>query len=133
MVVGITALLSEFLTIFLSNVPYRATQTFLASRICAYGAISILSIMTMLVIASLFVKWPYMPADPSTITGAMYYVCDSWMLREFEHFSVMDKSELDNRANTIGQSYKFGEFVGQTGVARVGVDVVSDEEICPVV
>lgn len=124
-VVGITALLSEFLTIFLSNVPYRIISTLPALLICNYGSISILAVMALVVIASLFVKWPYMPADPSTIAGSMYYVCDSWMLRDFEHFSVMDK--CNKRANAIGQSYKMGEFVGQTGVARIGVNAVSDK------
>ncbi|KAF7539159.1 hypothetical protein G7054_g2387 [Neopestalotiopsis clavispora] len=126
-VVGVTALLSEFLTIFLSNVPYRATQTFLAARICAYGSIGIIATMTLVVVSSLFVKWPHMPVDPSTIAGAMYYVCDSWMLRDLKHFGEMGRDDCNTRMNAMDQEYTYGEFVGQSGTLRIGVDTVDDQ------
>ncbi|KAF3008304.1 hypothetical protein E8E14_005820 [Neopestalotiopsis sp. 37M] len=125
--VGVTALLSEFLTIFLSNVPYRATQTFLAARVCAYGSIGIISTMALVVVGSLFIKWPYMPVDPSTIAGAMYYVCDSWMLRHLQHLGEMGRDDCNARINAMDQSYTFGEIVGQSGTLRIGVDTVDDE------
>jgi hypothetical protein len=123
-----TAVLSEFLTIFLANVPYRASQTFLAARICAYGSIGVIATMMVVVASSLFIKWPHMPVDPSTIAGAMYYVCDSWMLCDFKHLGEMRRNDCNMRMNAIRQSYTFGEFIGQSGTKRIGIDRVNDEQ-----
>jgi hypothetical protein len=120
--VGMAAVLSEFLTIFLSNIPFRVTQTFLIARICTWSAVGILSIMVLVVLGSFFVKWPHMPVDPSTIAGAMYYVCDSWMLEGLEHISAEGRKERDWRIDAMGERYEFGEMTGQSGTIRVGVD-----------
>ncbi|KAK9778073.1 hypothetical protein SCAR479_05399 [Seiridium cardinale] len=67
--VDLTAVLSEFLTMFLSNIPFRVTQTCLVARICTWSAVGILVIMIAVVIGNFFVKWPHMSIDPSTIAG----------------------------------------------------------------
>ncbi|KAI1849346.1 hypothetical protein JX266_004841 [Neoarthrinium moseri] len=126
-VVGLTAILSEFLTIFLSNIPYSVTQTWLASRVCAWGSISILATMVLVVAGSFLVRWPHMPVDPSTIAGAMYYVCDSWMLNNLEHISMLNRNERDWRVKTMDLKYRLGKHIGQTGAVRVGVDRVDGE------
>ncbi|KAI0598657.1 hypothetical protein F4775DRAFT_553791 [Biscogniauxia sp. FL1348] len=122
-VVALTSILSEFLTMFLSNVPYRVTQTFLVHNICTWSAVGIICVMILVVACSFLVRWPRrMPVDPSTIAGAMYYVCDSHMLESFSGMSVLEKKERDRRVNAMGLRYEFGEMRGASGKERVGVD-----------
>ncbi|KAI1088704.1 hypothetical protein F5B19DRAFT_470214 [Rostrohypoxylon terebratum] len=121
-IVAVTSILSEFLTIFLSNVPYRVTQTFLVHNICTWAAVGILCIMVLVVVGSFFVPWPHMPVDPSTIAGAMYYVCDSWMLGRFEGLSMMKRQDRDWHVNEMNLRYEFGEIRGASGIVRIGVD-----------
>ncbi|KAH6646743.1 hypothetical protein BKA67DRAFT_524614 [Truncatella angustata] len=123
--VGLTAVLSEFLTLFLSNIPFRVTQTYLVARICTWSAVGILAIMLLVVGGSFFCKWPHMPVDPSTIAGSMYYVCDSWMMTCLENISASDKKERDWRVALMGERYEFGEITGQNGTVRIGVDNVA--------
>ncbi|KAI1337363.1 hypothetical protein F5Y15DRAFT_391163 [Xylariaceae sp. FL0016] len=125
-VVAVTSLLSEVLTIFLTNIPFRVTQTFLVHTICTWSAVGILFIMVLVVLGSFCVTWPHMPLDPSTVAGAMYYVCDSWMLGQFEGLSVMRRPERDARVRSLGARYEFGEMGGVEGTRRIGVDS-SDE------
>ncbi|CAJ2512122.1 Uu.00g077470.m01.CDS01 [Anthostomella pinea] len=121
-VVALTSILSEFLTIFLGNIPFRVTQTFLVHNICTWTAVGIICIMVLVVLCSFFLKWPHMPVDPSTVAGAMYYVCDSWMLSHFEGLSTLDKKERDWKVNGMGLRYEFGEMDGVSGTRRVGID-----------
>ncbi|KAI1456518.1 hypothetical protein F4805DRAFT_226957 [Annulohypoxylon moriforme] len=121
-VVAVTSILSEFLTIFLSNVPFRVTQTFIVHNICTWAAIGILCIMVLVVVGSFFIKWPHMPVDPSTIAGAMYYVCDSWMLARFEGLSAMKRRDRDWHVNETNLKYEYGEIRGASGIVRIGVD-----------
>lgn len=127
--VGLAAILSEFLTIFLANVPYRVTETFLVARICIWGAIGIMAIMVLVVLGSFFVRWPHMPVDPSTIAGAMYYVCDSWMLDRLDHTGASDRSERNGRVDMLDERYGFGEMIGQSGAVRIGVDSVDGKVV----
>ncbi|XXG96339.1 hypothetical protein Hte_002621 [Hypoxylon texense] len=124
-VVAVTSILSEFLTIFLGNIPFRVTQTYLVHNICTWAAVGILCIMILVVAGSFFVTWPHMPVDPSTVAGAMYYVCDSWMLARFEGLSTMKRKDRDWRVNEMGLKYEFGEIRGASGVVRIGVDASS--------
>ncbi|KAK0671648.1 hypothetical protein QBC41DRAFT_48689 [Cercophora samala] len=125
-VVAFVAILSEFLPILLNNVPFRVTQTWVASRVCTWLAVAIMAIMWIVVAASFFIKWPHMPVDPSTIGGAMYYVCDSWMLWSLEGLSQVPKKERDRKVREMAMQYAFGNIVGQSGKKRVGVDGVKE-------
>ncbi|EAQ87616.1 hypothetical protein CHGG_04235 [Chaetomium globosum CBS 148.51] len=110
--VAFTAILSEFMPIVLSNVPFRVTQTWMTSRVCTWMAVGILSLMWLVVVGTFFVRWPHMPVDPSTIAGAMYYVCDSWMLGSMEGLSRLESEERDKRIAELGLRFQFGDIVG---------------------
>jgi len=125
MVAG-TAVLAEFMPILLGNVPFRVTQTWTASQTCTWMAVGILSLMWLVVVGSFFIRWPHLPVDPSTIAGAMYYVCDSWMLESLEGLSMLDKEERDQRVAGLGLKFRFGDMVGVSGRRRIGVDGVDD-------
>jgi uncharacterized membrane protein YgcG len=125
-VVAFTAILAEFMPILLSNVPFRVTQTWIASRACTWMAVGVLSLMWLVVVGSFFVSWPHMPVDPSTIAGAVYYVCDSWMLWSLEGLSRLREEERDGRIAELALRFRFGDIVGLSGRRRVGVDGLDD-------
>ncbi|KAK0717729.1 hypothetical protein B0T26DRAFT_302904 [Lasiosphaeria miniovina] len=71
------ALLANFLPIIISNVAYRLQQTYVSYPVCARASIGILAIMIMALLASMLVRWPYLPVDPRTIAGSLHYVTNS--------------------------------------------------------
>ncbi|KAM7191317.1 hypothetical protein V8F20_009372 [Naviculisporaceae sp. PSN 640] len=127
--VAFTAILSEFMPLLLNNVPFKVTQTWLAHLVCTWMAITILSIMWIVVVLSFFIKWPHMPADPSTIAGTMFYVFDSRMLWSMEGMSVLDKEDRDQRVGELRMKFQFGTMMGLSGRKRTGVDAVHDQTI----
>lgn len=123
-IVAVTAILSEFMPVLLNNVPFKVTQTMMTHMVCTWMAVGILCIMVLVVAASFFIRWPHMPVDPTTIAGAMYYVCDSWMLWSFDGLSTTTKKELDLTVSGFGLRYAFGDVEGISGLRRIGVDAV---------
>jgi len=125
-VVAFTSIAAEFMPILLNNVPFRLTQTYTTHMACTWMAVALLCIMWLVVAASFFVSWPHMPVDPSTIAGAMYYVCDSKMLSSFEGLSVLPKGQRDLKVCEMGARFRFGSMTGVSGARRIGVDRVHD-------
>lgn len=125
-VVAFTAILSECMPVLLNNVPFRVTQTWATHMVCTWMAVGILCLMWLVVVGSFFVRWNHMPVDPSTIAGAMYYVCDSGMLANFEGLSTLRKKERDWRINELGLRYRFGRMMGVSGAKRIGIDALFD-------
>lgn len=80
----------------------------------------------LVILGSFLIKWPNLPVDPSTIAGAMYYVCDSWMLDSLQHTSTLKRKKRDWVVSAMGKRYKFGEIIGQSGAMRAGVDSIDD-------
>ncbi|KAK0715258.1 hypothetical protein B0H67DRAFT_514248 [Lasiosphaeris hirsuta] len=126
-VVAVTAILGEFMPLLLNNVPFRLTQTYITHMICTWLAIVLMCIMWLVVAASFFLSWPHMPVDPSTIAGAVYYVCDSKMLSSFEGLSVLGQEERDRRVEQMPAKFAFGSIVGKSGTIRTGVDAIHDD------
>ncbi|KAI5860405.1 hypothetical protein GGS23DRAFT_613962 [Durotheca rogersii] len=117
-----TSILSEFLTVFLSNVPFRVTQTYVANRVCTWAAVGILGVMVAVVLASFAVAWPRVPVDPATVAGALYYVCDSPMLDRFAGLSTLPRRDRDRHVRDMDLRYEFGQIAGVSGLTRIGVD-----------
>lgn len=57
--------------------------------------------MVLVIVVSFFVEWPHMPVDPSTIAGAMYYVCDSPILDKLEGLSTLNRKERDHKVKEL--------------------------------
>ncbi|KAI0555930.1 hypothetical protein F4679DRAFT_10572 [Xylaria curta] len=71
--VAVTSVVSEFLPLFLGNIPCNGVQLEIAETVSVYLSVAVLSIMIFIVGGSFFIDWPTtMGADPSTIAGAMY-------------------------------------------------------------
>ncbi len=123
-IVAITAILSKFMPILLSNIPFRQTQTWMAHLVCAWMTVAILSLMIVVLVGLLFVKSPYLPVDPATIAGRMYYLCDSELLEDLERPPVSDKEQGRSRFAELltGPRFTLGLMFGTSGVKRVGID-----------
>jgi len=94
---ALMALAGDLLPAFLANVPYSLTQTWDAHRLCTYAALTILGAMVMVLAASMCVRWPYMPVDPRSVAGMMYYVAGSEALLS----DVVRMAMTDHRAKNL--------------------------------
>lgn len=119
--VSFAAILSEFLPVLLSNIPFSLSQTYTAATACAVMSAIFLGILLLVLIASFFIRYPPMPVDPRSIAGAMYYVSQSQMLNEFEGVSQLDGKEREYRVKILGRRYFYGVLVGGSS-RRMGVD-----------
>ncbi|KAK0721572.1 hypothetical protein B0T26DRAFT_643506 [Lasiosphaeria miniovina] len=125
--VAFTAILSEFLPLLLSNVPFRVTQTWMTHMVCTWLAMAILTVMWLVVAGGFLVKWPHLPVDPSTIAGAMFYVHDSSIICTLEGLGALGKKERDRRVVDMRLKYEFGDMAGLGGRKRIGVDGSRDD------
>ncbi|KAI0384120.1 hypothetical protein F5Y04DRAFT_249022, partial [Hypomontagnella monticulosa] len=127
-----SAFMSEFLPMLLANVPASSVTTKVANEACSRTAVIILGWMILVLLGSFFIRWPKMPADPTTILGMMYYICDPLIIEKFEGMSTMEKKERNTRVRKMGLKYKFGEIMDIPGRKRIGVYIVEDNTSQPV-
>ncbi|KAK3315981.1 hypothetical protein B0H66DRAFT_624787 [Apodospora peruviana] len=124
--VAFAGLLSKFLPVLLSNIPFRLTLTWTTYIICTWASVSILSIMILVMLSSSWIKRPEnMPVDPGTIAGRMYYVCDSWITEDLNAgmrdpgggntIGVLRGSWMDKNIPKKGVYYSLGKVVGYDG------------------
>ncbi|KAI0189146.1 hypothetical protein EV127DRAFT_341595 [Xylaria flabelliformis] len=107
--------LSEFLPILLSNVPYQVTQTLNVHLVSTWIPVGIMAVMVLIILGSFFVPWPPFPADVRTIAGTAYYICDSQLIQNMVVSNFTPTQPLCEK-------YTFGEMMGVSGTRRVGVD-----------
>ncbi|KAI1271013.1 hypothetical protein F5Y07DRAFT_44831 [Xylaria sp. FL0933] len=107
--------LSEFLPILLSNVPYQVTQTLNVHLVSTWIPVGIMAAMVLIILGSFFVPWPPFPADVRTIAGVAYYICDSQLIQN------MVESNFTPTQSPY-EKYTFGEIIGVSGTRRVAVD-----------
>lgn len=123
-VVAFTTILSELiLPVTLSHVPFSHLDTYETQLVCAWFSISILALMILVIVYSFSINWPHMPVDPRTIAGAMFYVCDSWMLSAMEGLATLGKKERDSMMRAQRLRYEFTSSEGVSGKERMKVDM----------
>ncbi|KAI0965545.1 hypothetical protein F4678DRAFT_476544 [Xylaria arbuscula] len=110
--VNLASVFSEFLGIFLINVPFQVTETFLVFQISSWISVGILSSMVV----------PHLPVDPRTISGAMYYVCDSSLFNYFGGLGGLEQSQRDEKVMELNSVYEHREMKGFPSRFRVGAD-----------
>ena len=121
-VVSLAAILSEFLPVILSNVPFNLAQTGTAATICAILSCLFLGFMLIVLGASFFVRYPPMPVDPRCVAGLLWYVSKSRMLEDFEGMSRLERKEREQRVKEMGKRYFYGVLAGEGQGTRLGVD-----------
>jgi hypothetical protein len=129
--VAFCAILAKILPLLLSNVPYQVMQTWRTHAVCTYMAVAILSVMLAVMVWSMLCvrNWPELPVEPGTVAAAMYYICDSQMLKEFEgvfrqpeRTNRLTKKAFDKRVEALDMTYQYGKMVGVSGKPRFGID-----------
>ncbi|KAK0654841.1 hypothetical protein B0T16DRAFT_450599 [Cercophora newfieldiana] len=119
------ALAGELLPAFLANIPYALTQTWNTHRLSTYASLTILSAMVVVLAASMCVTWPYLPVDPRTMAGMVYYVSGSEALREdvvrAEGRAAEEKGVGRGRGLELGGKYCYGRVDGSDGKGRMAV------------
>ncbi|KAI5457762.1 hypothetical protein BGZ63DRAFT_393749 [Mariannaea sp. PMI_226] len=120
--VALMAIFSEFMPLLLANVPYTITQTEITHKVCLWLSTSILGLMVLTISVSFYIVWPYMPVDPRSIAGAMYYVSESGMLNQFDGMASFNNKEREQRVREIGGRYWYGEVITPSGVTRPAVE-----------
>ncbi|KAK4462993.1 Zonadhesin [Cladorrhinum samala] len=122
MCVSAAAILSEFLPVLLSNVPFSLHQTSTAATVCAVLSSLFLALQLAVLIGSFFVRYPPMPVDPRSIAGMLYYVSESYyLLGDMEGVSLLDGEQRALRVMEAGRRYYYGVLAGGTW-RRLGVD-----------
>ena len=124
LVTSVVTIISHFLPILLSNIPFSLVQTWVSEQVCILMSLVILGMMIVVLVGSLFIRWPHMPVDPRTVAGAMYYICDSSMLADLDgrRLSMRCKAERAGRVKELRHQYFYGELTGVSGRRRVAVD-----------
>lgn len=120
--VALMTILAQFMPILLANVPYQLTQTHRTHIICARLSISIIIVMMLTLIGSMFIRWPDMPVDPRSVAGAMYYVSKSNMTEQFAGLARMDKRDRVRAVEELGGAYWYGDVVTSRGETRQAVE-----------
>lgn len=122
--VAFATLLAElFLPVTLSHVPFSHLDTYETQLVCAWLSISILALMMIVILYSFLIRWPHMPVDPRTIAGAMFYVCDSWMLGTMEGMATLGKKDRDSIVRAQRLRFEFASSEGVNGKERMNVDI----------
>lgn len=79
--------------------------------------------MILVLLVSFFVRRPYMPVNPNTISGCMYYLCDSVLLNDLAGLADMNDRERVCHLKQINGKCRFGLMDGVNAKKkRVGID-----------
>lgn len=125
--VSFTTILAELLLpVTLSHIPFSHLDTYETQLVCAWLSISILASMMLVILYSFLIRWPHMPVDPRTIAGAMFYVCDSWMLGAMDGAATLGKKQRDSFIYSQRLNYEYKISEGVSGKARMNVDFCGD-------
>jgi len=136
--IALATFLAKFTPILLSNVPFHNTVTWKMHESCTWMAVLVLGYMILVLVASTVIslrgkrrsknKNSVMPVRVNTIAGAMYYLCESGMVKDFEGLSTRGPKERREAVCAMERRYVFGEVVGTvSGTRRVGVDYFGEE------
>ncbi|KAK4442846.1 hypothetical protein QBC34DRAFT_337928 [Podospora aff. communis PSN243] len=121
--VAFTNILSKFLPILLSTIPFSPFQTWEMHEGCTWTTIGTLGFMVLVLLWGHFaVRYPHFPVDPEGLVGQMYYLCDSEVVDNLRSAGWDSKEDILKRFGH--RKYRFGEMVGSSGRVRMGVDYV---------
>jgi fluoride exporter len=114
--VAAVTILGKALPVVMSNIAYTLSQTYISYLVCAGASIAILSVMTLTLAGSMFVRWPYLPVDPRTMAGTLYYfAADPDVAEGFAGLGHLQRAERNRRVEALGRRYSYGRIADQRG------------------
>ena len=120
--VSVISVMSELSPAILANMAFRRVGSQGVDVVCARLSIALLSMMMLALLASFFIKWPHMPADPRSVSGMTYYVAESTMFGLFEGLEDLDSAKRDQRIQEMGRRYGYGDCISAGGRTSFRVD-----------
>ncbi len=128
--VAATALVAEFLIIFLSGLPYRPGQLRSEFLVCGIASLAILALMVaQLVFNNLWRRsLPHLPRRPDSIGAVMTYVAGTNMVRDFHGLEELGVSDRNRAICQLNKTYAYGWRKEESGRVRWVVDEVPADE-----
>lgn len=111
-----TSLAKIVLPVTLDQVPFAYNATWMTQQICAWLSIAILALVFVVVAGLFLVEWPPLPVDPSTIAGAMFYICESQIVDTFDGLPHIEEKDRDRDVRSMGLTYAYWQTVDESGV-----------------
>jgi len=127
-IVAFSALLSEFLVVVFSGLPYRPGQLRSEFMFCAIATLTLLSIMllTVVIINVWRRRLPRLPRKPDNVAAVLTYVCQSHMVEDFEGVEILSVRERDRRIRDLRKRYGYRVRKGEDGLGRWTIDEIPD-------
>jgi hypothetical protein len=124
--VAFTSILSEFLVITLSGLPYRAGQTRGEFVFCGIASLLILAIVcVMIVIINVWRYFlPALPRKPESVAAVLTYVVGTRFCSDFEGIERASLRERDRQIKALGKQYGYAKVTESDGNERWIVDEV---------
>ncbi len=128
--VATTGLISEFLVVFLSGLPYRPGQLRSEFLFCGIASMIILGLM---VVQLAFINFwrrqlPHLPRRPDSIAAVMTYVAGTSMARDFYGLEEDSTRERNKAIRGLDKTYAYGWRKEEGGRVRWVVDEVSPDD-----
>ncbi|KAF8855234.1 hypothetical protein BDZ45DRAFT_746746 [Acephala macrosclerotiorum] len=126
-IISFIAILTEFLPLFLANIPFSFGATKLAYTVCNYFSMAILILMTLSLLALIFKKLDRvgsLPRKPDTLASVGVYLAstgDGGMVDNFQGLSLVGRQERDEAVRDLGCVYSLG-FVEEDGREEVRIE-----------
>jgi hypothetical protein len=108
-VVAFVAILSEFLVITLSGLPYRPGQLRSEFYFCAISSLVILLLMlAIVVVINVWRRFlPHLPRNPNNVANVLSYVVGTRMCDDFEGLERLKVADRDKRIRALGKRYGY--------------------------
>jgi Protein of unknown function (DUF3433) len=124
--VAFAAILSEFLVITLSGLPYRPGQLRSEFIFCGWASIAILlTLVVVLLVVNVWRRYlPPLPRKPASVAAVMSYVCQSTMVGDFKGLERVSVEKRDEQIKRLGKMYGYGLKVNEEKGTRWAVDEI---------
>jgi hypothetical protein len=116
------AVLADFLPMLFANVPFDLTQSEGVHLACARVGAGLLAVMAVVLVATMFARWPDLPVDPRSVAGQMWYVAEAqWPIERLDGVGLMSERERWDLFNNMGGKWYYGVTRADSG--RMGVEM----------
>jgi hypothetical protein len=122
--VASSAFLAEVLTITLSNIPFKKSNTFTAFTVSTWLSCGILVVMEFTLMAITFHRQPRLPFKPEIPGSVLYFLADSSLPERFESMADWEGKLRNKRVRDMDLRYGlWNKDDGSSASGRAIIDV----------